>query len=58
MVFVNGGKGVEVDEEEGGLLPGATRMVGAARSEAARLLRGELGGVGIDVCEVVVGQFD
>lgn len=58
VVFVNGGKGVEVDEEEGGLLPGATRMVGAARSEAARLLRGELGGVGIDVCEVVVGQFD
>lgn len=31
-------------------------MVGAARAEAARLLRDELGGIGIDVCEVVVGE--
>ncbi len=56
VVFVNGGKGVEVDEFEDSLLPGAMRMMGAARSEAAKLLRGELGGVGIDVCEVVVGE--
>jgi hypothetical protein len=32
-------------------------MVGAARAEAARLLRDELGDIGIDVCEVVVGQY-
>lgn len=55
VVFVNGGKGVEGDEGRNGLLPGAMTMVGAARSETARLLRAELGGVGIDVCEVVVG---
>ena len=56
VIFVKGGKGVEPDEQEEGTVAGAMRMVGAARSEAARLLRGELGGVGIDACEVIVGE--
>ena len=60
VVFVNGGSetGVECEEDEEVIqgLPGAMRMIGAARAEAAKLLREELGEVGIDVCEVVVGQ--
>lgn len=61
VVFVNGPldtgsqSTVDGDEPLEGL-PGATRMVGAARAEAARLLRDELGSIGIDVCEVVVGE--
>lgn len=61
VVFVNGGAGVDAEPEdeheviEG--LPGAMQMIGAARAEAAKLLRAELGDVGIDVCEVVVGEF-
>jgi hypothetical protein len=60
VVFVNGGAGVDAEPEgeheviEG--LPGAMQMIGAARAEAAKLLRAELGDVGIDVCEVVVGE--
>jgi hypothetical protein len=60
VVFVNGGSGsdepLEEDEEAIQGLPGAMRMIGAARAEAAKLLREELGDVGIDVCEVVVGE--
>jgi hypothetical protein len=60
VVFVNGGSGtaIEPDEDEEVIqgLRGAMRMIGAARAEAARLLREELGEVGIDVCEVVVGE--
>jgi len=60
VVFVNGGSeaGVECGEDGEVIqgLPGAMRMIGAARAEAAKLLREELGEVGIDVCEVVVGQ--
>lgn len=61
VVFVNGPldtgsqSNSDADEPLEGL-PGATRMVGAARAEAARLLRDELGDIGIDVCEVVVGE--
>lgn len=60
VVFVNGGTGTDLEPEndlepiEG--LPGAMKMIGAARAEAAKLLRTELGDVGIDVCEVVVGE--
>lgn len=61
VVFINGpldiGSQNDGDEPLEGL-PGATRMVGAARAEAARLLRDELGGIGIDVCEVVVGKYE
>jgi KaiC/GvpD/RAD55 family RecA-like ATPase len=61
VVFVNGGSGVgdelEDDQETIEGLPGAMKMVGAARAEAAKLLRTELGHVGIDVCEVVVGEY-
>ena len=57
VVFVNnGGKTVEVDQVVDGVVPGATQMVAAARGATAKLLRKELGGVGIDVCEVVVGE--
>jgi len=60
VVFVNGGSGSDEvlgeDEEAIQGLPGAMRMIGAARAEAAKLLREELGDVGIDVCEVVVGK--
>ena len=60
VVFVNGGSGSDEvpgeDEEAIQGLPGAMRMIGAARAEAAKLLREELGDVGIDVCEVVVGE--
>jgi len=60
VVFVNGGSEsddpLREDEEAIQGLPGAMRMIGAARSEAAKLLREELGEVGIDVCEVVVGE--
>lgn len=46
-----------VDDPEGvSERNGATRMVSAARAEATRLLRAELGGAGIDVCEIVVGE--
>lgn len=38
-----------------GPFTGAARMISAARAETARLLRAELGGAGIDVCEIVVG---
>ncbi|CAD6588859.1 MAG: hypothetical protein TREMPRED_005186 [Tremellales sp. Tagirdzhanova-0007] len=58
VVFVNnGGKTVEVDQVVDGVVPGATQMVAAARGATAKLLRKELGGVGIDVCEVVVGPM-
>jgi hypothetical protein len=61
VVFVNGGSGVgdelKDDHETIEGLPGAMKMVGAARAEAAKLLRTELGDVGIDVCEVVVGEY-
>lgn len=66
VVFVNGSGGFaghdgesghDGDPETGGGLPSAMKMIGAARAEAARLLRAELGGVGIDVCEVVVGEY-
>lgn len=64
VVFVNGGQGngaggVEEEAGEDAMMgmPGAMRMIGAARAEAARLLRAELGGLGIDVCEVVVGEL-
>jgi len=57
---VNGGSGSDEvlgeDEEAIQGLPGAMRMIGAARAEAAKLLREELADVGIDVCEVVVGE--
>jgi hypothetical protein len=60
VVFVNGGSGSDEvpgeDEEAIQGLPGAMRMIGAARAEAAKLLREELGDVGIDVCQVVVGE--
>jgi len=36
---------------------GAAQMISAARAEAARVLREELGGAGIGVCEIVVGEF-
>jgi hypothetical protein len=62
VVFVNGGSGndVDLDEDEEVVqgLPGAMKMIGAARTEAAKLLREELGDVGIDVCEVVVGKLE
>jgi hypothetical protein len=35
---------------------GAAQMINAARAEAARVLRDELGGVGIGVCEIAVGE--
>ena len=61
VVFVNGGSEsddpLNEDEEAIQGLPGAMRMIGAARTEAAKLLREELGEVGIDVCEVVVGEI-
>lgn len=62
VVFVNGSveSGLQSsngDEEPLEGLPGASRMVGAARAEAARLLRDELSDIGIDVCEVVVGKL-
>lgn len=37
---------------------GAGRMIAAARTEAASLLRKELSYAGIDVCEVVVGELN
>jgi len=61
VIFVNGNEGVDselmVGSAADGQLHGAMQVVGTARSEAARLLRAELGAVGIDVCEVVVGRF-
>lgn len=59
VVFVNNTSSTDSDDDEEPLegLAGATRMVGAARAEAARLLRDELSDIGIDVCEVVVGEF-
>ncbi|WVQ78838.1 hypothetical protein IAT38_000929 [Cryptococcus sp. DSM 104549] len=70
VIFVNGGSGVGISELEddqevpdgggSGLgvgVQGAIRMIGAARSEGAKLLREELEGAGIDVCEVVVGPM-
>lgn len=35
---------------------GAAQMIAAARTEAARVLRSELSGAGIGVCEIVVGE--
>ena len=64
VIFVNGNEGMDADQigsqpsrntVDEKLLQGAMQVVGSARGEAARLLRAELGGVGIDVCEVVVG---
>ncbi|WWD16422.1 hypothetical protein CI109_100848 [Kwoniella shandongensis] len=62
VIFVNGGSGVgitelEDDEAQGEGVRGAIKMIGAARSETAKLLREELDDVGIDVCEVVVGPM-
>ncbi|KAK8861659.1 hypothetical protein IAR55_002482 [Kwoniella newhampshirensis] len=62
VVFVNGGSGVgitELEDDQSELegVKGAIKMIGAARSETARLLREELDDVGIDVCEVVVGPM-
>lgn len=34
----------------------AGRMISAARAETTKLLRAELGGAGIDVCEIIVGE--
>lgn len=49
-----------IDESEPdhvfGSLSSPSRMIGAARAETARLLRVELGGAGIDVCEIAVGK--
>ena len=62
VIFVNGDQGLCVSDVEdspglGRRTDSAMRMIGAARSEAAKLLRAELGLSEIDVCEVVVGEL-
>nr|ODN90324.1 hypothetical protein L204_05928 [Cryptococcus depauperatus CBS 7855] len=62
VIFVNGESGVGLSslddtESTGGGVQGVSRMIGAARSTAAKLLKDELDRVGIDVCEVVVGPM-
>ncbi|KAK4690033.1 hypothetical protein P7C73_g34, partial [Tremellales sp. Uapishka_1] len=56
IVFV-GGKGGGEMEEDDERLENALSMITVARNEAGRLLRGELGGLGIEVCEVLVGPM-
>lgn len=64
VIFVNGAEGGGVDNLDEDVasavttrMEGAMRIVSTARAETARLLRSELGGVGIDVCEVLVGEW-
>ena len=63
VVFVNGETGVGLGDVEESVvhkddqIAGATRIIATARTEAAKLLRDDLATVGIDVCEVLVGEF-
>jgi hypothetical protein len=62
VIFVNGSEGAVMGVDEGinggsrNKMEGASKIISSARAEAAKLLRAELGGVGIDVCEVMVGE--
>ena len=54
VVFVNTDPVSHNGDKTGNYFAG--KVIGAARSEAAKLLRGQMGPHGIDVCEVVVGE--
>lgn len=64
VIFVNGSEGGGVEGVDDGVkdaattkMEGAMKIISTARAETTRLLRAELGGVGIDVCEVLVGEL-
>lgn len=61
VVFVNNHSGTigDSDYTESSVerrVAGITRVIGTARAEATRLLHEDLGAIGIDVCEVLVGE--